>query len=215
MSCEIGRSDGHGLEQQRHRARAIPALRESSRRFTQCRDSRADILLRGLRPRQPTVRIDVAALLDELAERDLGLPRFPTLEQLRRRFGRATVSAVLLLLRRAACRECRCKLGRTLLAHRARGLRAHTGDQSVELSGTDRVCVDAKRIEFTREKGLRSGPEVALGYAEQLLRKRVQSSPVVASAFDRMLNALRFYALSKADATSRVMSSPERVSKRA
>src|SRR6266542_4101196 len=72
--------------------------------------------------------------------------------------------------------------GRAIPAHRTRRLRAHAGDQTIELSGTDGVGVDAERVEFGGEERLRSGPEVALGYTEQLLRKRVQSSPVVASS---------------------------------
>ena len=88
----------------------------------------------------------------------------------------------LRLLRRTACRECGCKLLSALLSHRARRLRAHARDQGFELSGTHGVGVDAERVEFSSEEGLRSGPEIALGYTEQLLRKRVQSSPVVASS---------------------------------
>jgi len=179
---KVGRSDGDSLEQQRDRARAISTLRESARRFTECRQSRTDILLRGLRACETAVRVDVAPLLNEFAERDLGLPGFPILEKLGSRFGRATVSAVLRLLRRTTCRECGCKLLSALLTHRARRLRAHARDQGVELSGTHGVGVDAERVEFSSEEGLRSGPEIALGYTEQLLRKRVQSSPVVASS---------------------------------
>src|SRR6185295_15713062 len=116
---EIRRSDRHGLEQQSDRACAIATLRELPGRFTQRRERPADILLRGLRSCESAVRIDVAPLRDELAERDLRLPRLPTLEKLRRRFGRTTVAAVRGLLRRCACREGGRKLARTLIARAA------------------------------------------------------------------------------------------------
>ena len=86
------------------------------------------------------------------------------------------------LLNDATCGERGGKLARALVAHRAGGLEAHAFDETVELSGGNGVRVDAERLEFSGEECLRSRPEVALGHTAQLRRKRVQSSPEVASS---------------------------------
>jgi hypothetical protein len=121
-------------------------------------------------------------LLDELAISDLRVPDPAAREKLRGRIARETMTAVGGLLRDAAGRESGRELGRPVVAHRASGLPAHALDQALELSWADRVGVDAERLEFRRQERLRGRPEVALGHTEQLLRKRVQSSPEVASS---------------------------------
>ena len=179
---EIRRSDGDGLEQQTNRARAVAGLGKPRRGVAQRRQGGADVLLCGLSARETAVRIDVAMLLDELAVCDLRGTRLAVRKELPGRVARETVSAARLLLGYAARGERRRELRRTFVAHRARGFRAHARDEGLELCGFDGVGVHAERVEFRREECLRSRPEVALGHTEQLLRKRVQSSPEVASS---------------------------------
>jgi len=121
-------------------------------------------------------------LFDELPVGDLRVLRTATGEQLGGRIARETVTAVGRLLRDAARRQCGGELRGALLAHRARGLRAYAFDQASELSRGNGVGIYAECVQFRGEECLRGGPEVALGHTEQLLRKRVQSSPEVASS---------------------------------
>jgi len=184
MGGEVGRRDRDGFEHQRHRRGAIADPGELRRALTKRRECGALVLHPGLRAGESGIRLDVAVLVDESAVRDLRVMRAPVLQELRRSVAGQAVSLAggLLLLRRPARGHRGGELGCTLVAHRTRGLLAHALDQTFKLGGTDGVRVDAEGLEFGREECLRSRPEVVLRYDEQLLRKRVQSSPAVASS---------------------------------
>jgi hypothetical protein len=182
MRRKIGRSDRHGFEQQSDRGRAIAGLRESRGPFAQRGEGGANVLLRRLRARETAVRLDVAVLFDELPVRSFRVLSAAAGEKPCGCIAREAVTAVARLLRDAARCESRGELGRAFIAHRARGLHAHALDQATELRGTDRVGVHAEGLEFRGEECLRGRAEVALGHTQQLLRKRVQSSPEVASS---------------------------------